>query len=197
MQLITVVYTCLVMASVKLGYLGRHTWMLVELPPSQIDMVLKVTHSRPKAYKNMSSFVLTLLQMFAGVTFMNIISLFIIKSSILWFFHRLGPSKRMRYTIFTVATLNIIFAVIAVVLACLRCQETNEAWHSPGEAIADKKWKEGKKCVSAKAQASVTPALNIAINLLIFSLPVPFIWKLDIPRKQKIGAVASFTLGGL
>ncbi|RPA88240.1 hypothetical protein BJ508DRAFT_371670 [Ascobolus immersus RN42] len=161
---------------VPLGYLGKHSWRLLDLPPKQIDMVF---------------------QMFGSVTIMNIISLCLIKSSILWFLLRLGPSRRMKMILYFTGALNISFAVIGIILGTLRCEETNEAWATPGSTLSSDSWNEGKNCVSAAAQAIVTPALNIAINVLIFSLPIPFIQRLDIPRKQKWAAIASFTLGGL
>lgn len=40
-------------------------------------------------------------------------------------------------------------------------------------------------------------APNIATDLIVLSLPMPLVWRLKIPKKQKIALACVFLLGSL
>jgi len=50
-------------------------------------------------------------------------------------------------------------------------------------------------CINIKAFWTANPALNIVFDIVIFILPIPLLWGLKLPKRQRLGLVGVFALG--
>lgn len=50
-------------------------------------------------------------------------------------------------------------------------------------------------CVPSLPMWYVNAAGNIATDVIIFALPIPVVWKLQMPRTQRLSLVGVFCLG--
>ena len=53
------------------------------------------------------------------------------------------------------------------------------------------------KCVNLKAEAISTAALSTVADVALLILPIPILWGLQMPYKQKLSLCGIFLLGGL
>lgn len=53
------------------------------------------------------------------------------------------------------------------------------------------------KCVNINQFYLANAALNILTDFLTYTLPMPMLWQLHLPKRQKIGLIAILGLGGL
>jgi hypothetical protein len=107
-----------------------------------------------------------------------------IKTSVLWFYTRLGDRTLTRVS-------WVMVGVIAaqagsfVLVAAFQCQTISKAWTGTGPG----------KCVNINVFYLANAALNIFTDLLTYTLPIRVIFKLQMPRKQKIALALILCLG--
>ena len=53
------------------------------------------------------------------------------------------------------------------------------------------------KCIDIALYYLALTVPNIATDLILLAFPLPFIWKLRLPKSQKVALTGIFTLGGL
>ena len=53
------------------------------------------------------------------------------------------------------------------------------------------------KCINFHDVLIIFSSLNIGTDILILCLPVPQLWKLNMPRRRKYELMGIFSLGGL
>lgn len=113
-----------------------------------------------------------------------------IKTSALSLYLRLTPSKRFRQV--TLAMMVIVGSqATANVLTCIfQCLPVSYAWDqvTPGSH---------GKCVKINEFYLANAALNILTDFMTYTLPMPMLWELQLPKAQKIGLIAILGLGGL
>lgn len=107
-----------------------------------------------------------------------------IKTSVLFFYTRLGDRTLTRMSYVMVGVI-ICQAGSFVLVAAFQCNPIKMAWTGTGPG----------KCVDINVFYLCNAALNIFTDLLTYSLPVRVIFKLQIPRKQKIALVFILCLG--
>lgn len=107
-----------------------------------------------------------------------------VKTSVLWLYTRLGDRylTRLSYLMFAIVTSQ---AVANVLTAAFQCQPTSKAWASttPGH------------CININVFYLCNAALNIFTDVLTYTLPARVIFKLQVPRKQKIALIFTLCLG--
>lgn len=107
-----------------------------------------------------------------------------VKTSVLCFYTRLGDRNLTRMS-------WVMIAVIAaqagsfVLVAAFQCQTISKAWTATGPGT----------CVDINVFYLANAALNILTDLLTYTLPIRVIFKLQMPRKQKIALVFILCLG--
>lgn len=110
------------------------------------------------------------------------------KLSLLIFYFRLSPQTWFMVAIWSTIlfisgyTISIFFALI------FACNPISKSW--------DYRVIEGQ-CVNRPALYIATAAVNIASDVILFCLPIPIVFKLQIPRRQKFGLLLIFLLGSL
>lgn len=111
------------------------------------------------------------------------------KLSILAFYHRLCPGKITRWATYIVA-FSVVGSYLSVILALIfSCRPLAKLWQL---AI-----KTGT-CTKGMAQMIyICPALNITTSFAILFMPLPILWRLQLPRRQKIGLGLIFVAGSM
>jgi hypothetical protein len=115
-------------------------------------------------------------------------TLLCIKASILTFFHRtFGPNRIFRIAVWCVAALVVGLWLASTLAAIFQCTPISFFWNKnqPGT------------CFNANAFVLVTSIINVVTDFIIVVMPMPIIWKLDMPRARKIGVCGIFLLGGV
>ncbi|KAL3480530.1 hypothetical protein BJX99DRAFT_266449 [Aspergillus californicus] len=107
-----------------------------------------------------------------------------VKTSVCWFYTRLGDKSltRMSFTVFAIVACQ---ATANVLTAALQCRPIPKAWDTDLTGT----------CVNINVFYLCNAALNIATDLLTYTLPIRVIFKLQMPRKQKIALVFILCLG--
>ncbi|GKT98067.1 integral membrane protein [Fusarium langsethiae] len=110
------------------------------------------------------------------------------KIALLIFYLRLSPQRWFKIAIYSSMffisgyTIGLFFAVM------FACNPINKNWDITVT---------GGSCVNQPVLYFATAAVNIASDVILFVLPLPMVFKLQLPFKQKIGLMGIFTIGSL
>ncbi|OLN83402.1 hypothetical protein CCHL11_03138 [Colletotrichum chlorophyti] len=128
------------------------------------------------------AFLLLVLEIF------YVVSLAVIKASILFFFLRIFPERGFRRTLWMVQALNLLIAIAFLIFFCAQCQPFSYFWNQwDGEHQG--------KCAGFNKAGLTHVALNIALDIIMLVLPLTQIYKLQMDRRKKIGVMAMFLVG--
>lgn len=151
-------------ASLPLG-LGRDMWLV---PFDRITKILEIFY-------------------FEEILYLMAISL--TKVSILLFYLRIFPDRRLRQAIFVTIGVTVLYMVTFSIASALQCQPVHLAWNRwDGEH-------EGK-CSNLHAAAYAAAGINILLDLVVMFLPIREIMHLSLGLRQKFGIMVMFSLGG-
>ncbi|RAH71256.1 uncharacterized protein BO66DRAFT_371689 [Aspergillus aculeatinus CBS 121060] len=121
--------------------------------------------------------------------FFYTLSMGLVKMSLLWFYLRLDPRRFMRWAVFFVIFLNIGLSLASFIGSLASCRPPSLFWTSPtGDS----------RCMSLGAQQlfyEVNGVLNIVTDILIYLLPVPMLYGLQVTWRKKGAILAIFGLG--
>ncbi|KAL4759500.1 uncharacterized protein BDW70DRAFT_161601 [Aspergillus foveolatus] len=108
------------------------------------------------------------------------------KASILMQYFRVFPSRCMRRICWTMIGILVTYGTWAVLSGFLNCIPVARFWDPtiPGS------------CLSSKALWFSNASMHIATDLAILVIPIPALYSLDLPRKQKVALIAIFAVGG-
>ena len=111
-----------------------------------------------------------------------------IKISILLFYMRIFAVRSFRIAAHITMVLVIAWALSVILCGFLLCTPFAFNWDQtiPGGSC-------GKQVLSY----ILTGALNIITDVMVLSLPIPMVWKLQTPRANKIALTVIFGLGFL
>lgn len=128
-------------------------------------------------------------QIFYYTELLYLISVGLIKISILLFYLRIFPRQSLRRAIWVTITICILYIIAFVTATALQCIPVRIAWeHWDGEHH----W----KCLSLSAVGWSSAAINIVLDLLVMILPIREVKNLSISRWRKFGVMLMF-FGGL
>ncbi|KAI9793180.1 MAG: hypothetical protein M1816_000600 [Peltula sp. TS41687] len=171
MQVMSVAFTVMSLLMIKYG-LGVHMWN-VPLEKVSPDLFYLVS---------------------IGVILYPPLMLFA-KASILLLYHRVfKPNKTGRWAIHATLALVIIYNIAIVIANLLQCTPRKEDFDI---------FKRGK-CITIRQSRGFSKAAIIAIvggtlnsftDLMILILPMPMVWQLHLPTKQKIAVLGIFATG--
>lgn len=126
------------------------------------------------------------MQWINNADFIYLLSLFGFKTSILVMYLRVfSVNKRFRY-----ATWATMFFVCGYLFSnfwtqLFGCSPRSKYWipDTPGH------------CISYTKAGLAYGSMNIASDLLIFTLPLPIVWRLQLPLKERLGVLLIFMSG--
>jgi len=113
-------------------------------------------------------------------------ALSLIKFSILLFYGRIFVVKRFRIALWMVGGVVLGWLISMNMVVIFQCSPIHKTWDvmTPG------------KCINIDAWFLGQAIPNIATDIFILSMPIPMIWKLQIPNTQKVALCGIFLLGG-
>jgi hypothetical protein len=117
------------------------------------------------------------------------ISLALVKISILIQYLRIFVSKSMRITNWTILAVVSVYSLITILASVFVCYPIYYFW--------DKSYTGPSSCLNQKALWFSNASLNILSDLAILIAPMPALSSLQLPRRQKIGVMFVFALGGV
>jgi hypothetical protein len=116
-----------------------------------------------------------------------------VKISLLLFLQRIFPTKIMKRAVRGVLIFVLCFTVTAVFLFAFQC-DTPEYYFSKVKGNADAK---AGICLAPQVVYYPMAAINILTDIVIWIMPVPLVVKARLSKKEKLGLLWVFLLGGV
>ncbi|PIA98794.1 hypothetical protein CB0940_02363 [Cercospora beticola] len=110
------------------------------------------------------------------------------KFSILIFYMRLSPQRWFKYAVYATMALTATFSLVLMLCLAFACIPLKRVW--------DPTITEGH-CINRGNVFMATAGLNAATDIIMLFLPMPIVFKLQVPRVQKIGLVVIFSVGSI
>ncbi|KAF3066552.1 hypothetical protein GL218_09018 [Daldinia childiae] len=114
------------------------------------------------------------------------ISVSLTKVSIIFFYFRLFPQVNYRMFLWFMMTFVLLTGFTSSVAGIFQCHPIHRAWDTsvPGT------------CFDLRALFCANAGLNIFQDFVIYLLPSPILWNIQLPVKQRIALVGIFVVGG-
>ncbi|KAL8913221.1 MAG: hypothetical protein Q9171_001935 [Xanthocarpia ochracea] len=110
-----------------------------------------------------------------------------VKWSCLLLYRRLFPTRGIRHLLWAVTGFIGLYTVIQSFLIIFQCKPFKGAWDPNIEAV----------CINLSVMSIVTASLNVATDVITLTLPLPLVWRLHLPRAQRLQVCGIFLLGSL
>lgn len=124
--------------------------------------------------------------MYAAILLYIFTCLFV-KVSIVLFYRRLGHEKKYVRAVWFLIILNILVCITMSLPAAFSCRPVAFFWDTSLDG----------KCIEQQKLYTVNSALNVFLDFSILLLPIPIVWKAQMPLKRRLMIIALFGLGGL
>jgi hypothetical protein len=110
-----------------------------------------------------------------------------IKLSLLSLYLRLSRQRAFRILVCVMVAVTICFGMGSIFTVALQCRPLSMLWNpdQPG------------KCIRVVDFYYANAGINIVTDVVIYLLPIKVLWGLQIPKRQRIGLMFLFGLGGL
>ncbi|KAK1991844.1 CFEM domain-containing protein [Colletotrichum falcatum] len=128
------------------------------------------------------------LKTFFILTFLYISGLAFIKASILFLYLRIFPDQRFRTVLWLTQAFNLLLYLSFLAASLASCQPLSYAWEGWTGKV------EGR-CYSSNPPALAHGVLNFVMDIWMLLLPVSQVYKLNIPRRQKVDAIFMLSVG--
>ncbi|KAK8080947.1 hypothetical protein PG997_008765 [Apiospora hydei] len=129
-----------------------------------------------------------LLKLLIGLQFTWVISLSLCKISILLLYRKLFPTPLIHWASLTTSALIVAWAIATIMAGCLICQPISKNWDL---------FMTGGHCGDQVLSFTVTGVINHITDVMVLVLPLPNLYKLQVPIQQRIVLVGVFSLGFL
>ena len=120
------------------------------------------------------------------------VALGFVKTSILVFYMRLDPRKLTRWAIYFLMGFVAALAIATFFFLAFVCVPPSMFWDPVAQAAAP------EKCLSQSTQQmffNLNGICNIIQDVSIYLLPIPMLWSLQMPLRQKVALGALFSVG--
>ena len=115
-------------------------------------------------------------------------SIALTKLSILFFYARVFPLREFIRYLYAVGALVICWWIAFQGVTTFECSPIHFLWtETPSTG----------HCIDFLKSFIAMAIPNIATDLVLLALPLPQIWKINLPLTQKLGLIVIFSLGGL
>ncbi|KAK5633348.1 hypothetical protein RRF57_009062 [Xylaria bambusicola] len=110
-----------------------------------------------------------------------------VRLSILAFFRQIFPGRRF-HTVVTIVQIAVIAYLIAITIGFAAiCQPFHRNFDTTPEQV--------EYCGNQYLQFLLSAIFNLALDLIIFTLPMPILWNLQMHTRRKISLIFVFGLG--
>jgi hypothetical protein len=165
--------------------LGQHVW---NISPDLIPLYLKVSandeHIDPK-----SGVYMLKLQNFYVTIVLYTASILVVKATFLAQYYRifLPQSKMGQWAFHAAAAFVILWSTAFLLIGIFTCRPISGFWNPAPDAV----------CIAPSPLYEINAAGNVTTDIIILILPIPFIGRLNLPRRQKYILYGIFSLGVL
>lgn len=112
------------------------------------------------------------------------------KLSVLLFYRRIFVGEQFQRTVAIIAAVFGAFWIAQIFAIVFVCKPISFFW----DQVVDPT---GGKCVNIEYLYYSVNVINILIDCVLLTLPISRVWKLQMPKKQKIAICGIFMLGSL
>jgi hypothetical protein len=151
---------------------GKHTLAVITDDPNWISS------SKFKDLSILCQIALPITYLFA-VTFS--------KLSILNLYLRIFSFEKSRYIIYTLGAVSIVHCLVCSLVIVLQCNPISDAWALDSE----------DRCINIAVFFWASSIPNIATDVVILVMPLPYVWKLNAPSRVKAGITITFLTASL
>jgi len=113
---------------------------------------------------------------------------FLIKGTFLTFFLRLSPNRTFWLWTGVGFGLNIGMVMINIFFIVFQCIPISAAWNTLARINA--------QCLNPQFIVYGPGAVNTLLDFYVFVLPIPTLWKLQMPFRRKLAVISVFAFGG-
>ena len=114
------------------------------------------------------------------------ITIFIIKLSTLYLWHRLFPGRKFTLTLYIIGGVLIAYSITQMVCVVVQCVPLSSLWDPSIKG----------SCIDLDRVFVVCSSFNIVTDFCILVLPIFQLSKLKVTTRQKLQLVVMFCLGG-
>ena len=115
-----------------------------------------------------------------------VVCLALAKASLLAFYFRMSQLRWLKVTSVVLGLVIVAYSLALIFALVFACRPIAAAWDV---TIAN------AQCINRPAIYVVLAVLNIATDVILLILPIPMVWKLQMPVVQKIGVIIVFLIG--
>ncbi|OOF93174.1 hypothetical protein ASPCADRAFT_398789 [Aspergillus carbonarius ITEM 5010] len=106
-----------------------------------------------------------------------------VKLSLLFLYRRVFKRSNFLRLVYAMMGLIVVFGIVMTFMAIFNCTPVNAFWTRQG------------RCFNFASFALGYAVVNIVTDLAIWLMPIPIIWKIQMPLQQKIALSLIFALG--
>ncbi|KAI9651418.1 MAG: hypothetical protein M1829_003022 [Trizodia sp. TS-e1964] len=122
------------------------------------------------------------LKILYSLSILYLTGLTLVKLSILFLYLRIFPQPGFQRMVWLTIGLVVIYGIGSVFIAANFCFPFDHLWNA-------------NVCFDLVKIAYVNTTLNTALDILIFALPIPLLWKLQVPKGRKAALISIFLAG--
>ena len=102
---------------------------------------------------------------------------------------RIFPNSTLRRIVYAGSVFVVLFAIASLLATIFQCYPVNSIWDF--QEIKD------FTCINYVAFLYASAAITLFTDIAICVMPLPYFWRLQMPKKQKLIVSFMFILGGL
>lgn len=110
-----------------------------------------------------------------------------VKFSVLLLYRRIFPNPRFRIILWSLGALIICYSLVLVFCVIFQCKPIRGVWDPMIDA----------KCINLSNIILLTSSLNVFTDVSTLCLPLPLLWRLNLPKERKVQLTGIFLLGNL
>lgn len=114
-------------------------------------------------------------------------SIAVIKVSFLLLYARIFPSRSFRKVLYAVGVVVLLWWTVCQFITIFQCRPIDDFWYRTTNG----------SCIDSRKYLIGQAVPNIVTDIIIFVLPLPSVWRLELPILQKALVTYCFTCGGL
>ncbi|CAO2649750.1 Nn.00g010420.m01.CDS01 [Neocucurbitaria sp. VM-36] len=133
-----------------------------------------------------------MLQANLATRLLYVVAICLVKFSILTFYRRLDPRQVTRWIVHFLMVWVAALSVVTFFVLLFVCTPPSLFWDPVGQA------EHPEKCLKLSTQQvffNINGVMNIIQDTMIYVLPMSIVWKLQMPRRQKIALSALLCVG--
>ncbi|MCJ1351247.1 MAG: hypothetical protein MMC33_001230 [Icmadophila ericetorum] len=123
------------------------------------------------------------------VTFASlyILAITFVKLSVLFLYRRLFPPCWFQYALIGTGAGLCIYCTSFIIVGILQCVPIDSFWESNVEG----------KCIKYGVLSLTGGIINVVTDVVILTLPMPLLWRLNVSKREKWQVILAFLMGGI